>query len=119
MPRAKEYRLNPKQHIKEAAEYRAKHPEKYRKDAMARARRNRDLLVLLKSQPCTDCGVEYPHYVMEFDHVGDNKQNNVSRMTSMATGKMLLEVAKCDTVCANCHKIRTWRRNQEDWKGDR
>ena len=25
----------------------------------------------LKAKPCTDCGREYPHYVMDFDHLGD------------------------------------------------
>jgi hypothetical protein len=28
----------------------------------------RELVIKAKSQPCADCGVQYPYYVMDFDH---------------------------------------------------
>lgn len=45
-----------------------------------------------KDKPCTDCGVKYPHYVMDFDHVGDDKLLNVGRCRSFE--KTIEEIKK-------------------------
>jgi len=58
----------------------------------------------LKNKPCHDCGQKYPPYVMDFDH-RENKKRLVSKMGTFKG--MLAEAAKCDVVCANCHRIRT------------
>jgi hypothetical protein len=72
--------------------------------------RNKQLFRDLKSRPCADCGNEYPSYVMDFDHVGE-KLEAVSRMVpSYALKRLQSEIAKCDVVCANCHRIRTFQR---------
>ena len=63
----------------------------------------------LKGRPCTDCGGSFPYYVMDFDHLGD-KVALISRMTTYGPEQVLAEVAKCDLVCANCHRIRTFGR---------
>jgi hypothetical protein len=49
---------------------------------------------------------------MDFDHrVGTSKRLAVSRLIGRAgTAAILAEVAKCDIVCANCHRDRTFRR---------
>lgn len=62
--------------------------------------------------PCMDCGVQYPPYVMDFDHrPGETKKYNVSHTAQFSSMVALLEeVEKCDIVCANCHRIRTWHR---------
>ena len=67
---------------------------------------------LKASTPCKDCGVSYPPFVMEFDHRGgETKLNNVSRLTHYGSRKKIdAEIAKCDIVCANCHRIRTHKR---------
>jgi len=63
-----------------------------------------------KNKPCSDCGIRYPYYVMDFDHVRGKKKFNISiapnKMISHAI--ILEEIAKCDVVCANCHRIRTF-----------
>lgn len=60
--------------------------------------------------PCTDCGHIYPYYVMDFDHIRD-KINIVSHFVkAMSTKKLLEEIDKCEVVCANCHRIRTYNR---------
>jgi hypothetical protein len=59
-----------------------------------------------ESHPCKDCGRFYPHYVMDFDHLG-NKVMNVSRMIGYKRERIEQEIAKCDLVCSNCHRIRT------------
>lgn len=66
----------------------------------------------LKLAPCMDCGVQYPSYVMDFDHrPGVDKKFNISDFRSVSSVKVFLEeIDKCDLVCANCHRIRTFTR---------
>ena len=61
-----------------------------------------------KNKPCMDCGVSYPHYVMDFDHKTD-KKFLIGRQvhSTTAVSKILEEIAKCDIVCSNCHRERT------------
>jgi hypothetical protein len=74
---------------------------------MTREKR-REAIRKLKSKPCMDCGVQYPYYVMDFDHKGD-KVAKVSFLSKGAPMEVVLkEIAKCDLVCANCHRIRTY-----------
>jgi hypothetical protein len=65
-------------------------------------------------QPCTDCDVPYPYYVLQFDHTGTDKVANINEMMRRCYGKarILAEIAKCDLVCANCHAARTWTRSK-------
>ena len=71
----------------------------------------RELTDELKKQPCADCHHTFPPECMDFDHEG-SKRDNVATMVSHGTGRaaILAEIAKCDVVCANCHRIRTKRR---------
>lgn len=64
-----------------------------------------------KSRPCTDCGVQYPYYVMHFDHLGD-KAFSIRDGRSGSYEKLKQEMAKCEVVCANCHAERTFQRAQ-------
>lgn len=65
----------------------------------------------IKSQPCNDCGESYPYYVMQFDHIGDDKVANVSRLLRTRGWPAIeAEIAKCEVVCANCHAVRTYVR---------
>jgi hypothetical protein len=67
------------------------------------------LIAAAKDIPCMDCGMRYPKYVMEFDHVRGVKVNNVGSMPSNSgAARILAEIAKCDVVCANCHRERTY-----------
>ncbi len=64
----------------------------------------------LKRRPCMDCGGTFPPVCMDFDHLpGNKKSGNVSTMARLgwSTEKILAEIAKCDLVCSNCHRIRT------------
>ena len=61
--------------------------------------------------PCIDCGINYPYYVMDFDHVRGQKHANVMELVSTLSKKRIdLEIAKCEIVCSNCHRIRTHMR---------
>jgi hypothetical protein len=60
---------------------------------------------------CMDCEIEYPYYVLDFDHVRGNKIENVSNMAKYYTwDEILKEIKKCELVCSNCHRIRTHKR---------
>ena len=64
------------------------------------------------STPCKDCKIQYHPWVMEFDHIADDKTCNISDMVhKQGTLKRLKkEVDKCELVCANCHRMRTYSR---------
>jgi hypothetical protein len=73
------------------------------------------LLIQLKAKPCADCGNEFPTCCMDFDHrPGTEKVNNVGTMFAhhWSQERILAEIAKCDLVCANCHRIRTQARRK-------
>ncbi len=66
---------------------------------------------LKTSTPCVDCRISYPYYVMDFDHVRGQKHANVMELVSTLSKKRIdLEIAKCEIVCSNCHRIRTHMR---------
>src|SRR3972149_2776712 len=67
----------------------------------------------LKNIPCSDCGNTFPSYVMDFDHrEGQKKLANIAHMSvrNWSLTKIQSEIEKCDIVCANCHRIRTFKR---------
>ena len=72
------------------------------------------LLDDLRDVPCADCGGSFPPCAMDFDHrLSEVKESGVTRMIGRAgTQRILAEVAKCDIVCANCHRARTFERRQ-------
>lgn len=79
-----------------------------------KAKLRREMWKIKEDSGCIDCGEKYPHYVLEFDHrEGEIKLGSVSDMYAKL-GRIagLAEAKKCDIVCANCHKIRTYNRNQ-------
>ena len=66
----------------------------------------------LENSTCADCKISYPPHVLDFDHLYDKKFQiggwaNQSRKIST----VIEEIKKCEIVCANCHRHRTWLRN--------
>ncbi len=68
----------------------------------------------IKGKECIDCGIKYPAWVMDFDHrEGQKKISSVSKLafrTIAKLEKIKEEIEKCDLVCANCHRQRTYER---------
>lgn len=89
-----------------------RHRARYIIRADEKRRKMADFIREQKSKPCQDCGIQYPPYIMDFDHrVGSDKSMDVSRMTGCGSWKKLeLEISKCDVVCSNCHRKRTYDR---------
>lgn len=75
-------------------------------------KRKRQWFQELKSLPCDDCKKKYPHYIMDFDHVPEyGKKKSLISIYRSSWKDLFYELFKCDLVCSNCHRIRTWRRN--------
>ena len=77
-----------------------------------RRARLRALMRKALSTGCKDCG-EDDLRVLDFDHVSGKKIANISVMLDnlVSLETMQAEVAKCEVVCANCHRIRTEQRS--------
>ena len=66
---------------------------------------------LKEGKPCADCGQVYPPYVMEWDHLPGAEKTLVladTRRSAHAKERILAELEKCELVCANCHRERTF-----------
>ena len=71
----------------------------------------REYVRQVKSRPCADCGVQYPYYVMDFDHrEGEEKSFEMNRVIYVTMRALKQEIEKCDVVCSNCHRERTYQR---------
>lgn len=92
------------------------HPETaWRSTRRANEKRDalREIVWAKKSKPCADCGGSFPPYVMDYDHRdGSQKISAVSNLLSLRKPieEIEAEIAKCDLVCANCHRLRTHKR---------
>jgi hypothetical protein len=63
-----------------------------------------------KNRPCHDCDIQFPSYVMEFDHTKGEKKFDLATHGRRHPNAVIAEIKKCDVVCANCHKVRTYIR---------
>ncbi len=91
-----------------------KDKEKYLERAKRQREERKKRIWELKSKPCEDCKVQFPPWVMEFDHLdGSLKIEEISTMNRNGRSwkKIEEEISKCEVVCANCHKERTYRRS--------
>jgi hypothetical protein len=72
----------------------------------------RRFLDAVKNYPCTDCGVRYHPFVMDLDHGSEEvKFKNVSALIKYGSWtKLIEEILKCELVCSNCHRYRTFKR---------
>lgn len=80
--------------------------------AAACRERNRAIMIAAKSHPCLDCGQTFHQCQMDFDHVEGTKDGAVGWMANrpVSVKRLLAEIAKCEAVCSNCHRLRTWNR---------
>ncbi len=91
-------------------EYRRKYNKKNTRTGTGKKKLMREWLKELKGCPCLDCGGLFPPECMDFDHRDrSQKKRNIASMIGICQSKatILAEIAKCDLVCANCHRIRT------------
>jgi hypothetical protein len=65
------------------------------------------VLAHLQTNPCTDCG-ESDSRVLDFDHISQ-KEGEVGALVASGVPleRLKQEMARCEVVCANCHRRRT------------
>lgn len=65
---------------------------------------------------CADCGYNAHAEALDFDHVRGTKEFDIGGVGVVSRGKarILLEIEKCDVVCANCHRVRTADRRRKE-----
>jgi hypothetical protein len=61
---------------------------------------------------CVDCGYRGHHEALEFDHISDDKRYNISEVLWKPFSAIIEETMKCEVVCANCHRVRTFARRE-------
>jgi len=62
---------------------------------------------------CVDCGYRESAVALDFDHLpGSEKMFSIGSATarSASQARLKAEMAKCEVVCANCHRVRTHER---------
>lgn len=97
-----------------------KYGSKYRERAIVRNRKIKNNLKkimfdYLSDKSCLQCGVNDPR-VLEFDHIKPSTKSFSIAQAINNTQKwenILLEINKCQILCANCHKIKT--AEEQDW----
>ncbi|HTU21181.1 MAG TPA: hypothetical protein VMG10_24220 [Gemmataceae bacterium] len=104
-------------------EYRQKHyqanKQQYYRRIRERERRLTPMVDAAKARPCADCGNQYAPWKMDFDHVSGKKVERISQLTRQCGSIRLIlaEIAKCEVVCALCHRDRTHFRMLAQKKG--
>lgn len=109
------YKNNKEKELEYCKNYRIKFPEKRKNVCNNWARQNykwfRELLNNIKNVPCLDCKDYFPFCAMDFDHKNPKeKLFTISEMQSKNENIIFEEIGKCEIVCANCHRIRTFKR---------
>jgi hypothetical protein len=101
---AKEYRK----------EYNKRNRTKREQRNLDRRKKLKDLVNKAKDVPCADCGAKWPPVAMDFDHVHGIKEYGIAHLVSGCYREELLleEMKKCEVVCACCHRLRTYNRDE-------
>jgi hypothetical protein len=99
--------------------YKALHAEKIAFRKAARRKVRMELIAKCKDVPCADCGGRFPTECMDFDHVRGVKKFSIGTEAAAKYWPTLLtEIEKCDIVCANCHRTRTFKRGWRNCKAN-
>lgn len=94
-----------RQHYRDNAALYKQRASESRKRAI---QRNRQYVNEIKSRPCADCFNCFAPCAMDFDHINGDKDNSIARLasSSISIKRIDKEIAKCELVCSNCHRIR-------------
>jgi hypothetical protein len=101
---------------KAAVKYRETNRSRIRERSRLRTKKAQEFINMIKQGPCMDCGNTFPTCAMDLDHVKGEKKDDISGLIgSGSTLRILMEeVDKCELVCANCHRVRTYNRRKQN-----
>lgn len=99
------------QHQVDGQTHYERNKKEYIQRAQERKRSNIEYVRDIKRQgQCVDCGIK-DWRVLDFDHLdADTKIACISDTHATHWGRKRIdaEIAKCELVCSNCHRIRTF-----------
>lgn len=68
----------------------------------------------IKNAICADCKLPHPPWRLDFDHLDpETKFKAVSQLCTHSKARIIQEIQKCEIVCANCHRDRTYTRRKK------
>ena len=96
-------------HAKNKGSYKKKRKEQWK----LRRRAAIEFVLAVKSKPCADCSRTFHPVAMDFDHVKGRKVSEISTLLRCGHSleRIKKEIAKCEVVCACCHRVRTLNRS--------
>lgn len=88
-----------------AARWRETHPDAYKAAYTKEHEKKKQVLLDARAGGCVKCG-ETDVSCLDFHHRSGKKDKlgNIGDIRRFATEKLLAELAKCDVLCANCHR---------------
>jgi hypothetical protein len=58
---------------------------------------------------CEMCGYKEHHVALDFDHLDPSaKVRDIAKMHTTNIKNLMKEIEKCQVLCANCHRIKTY-----------
>ena len=86
--------------------------------ANVRKRKNKNYKLIRKiklDSGCEICGYNKHHVALDFDHLDrKTKITSVGQMVNFSWKRIQKEINKCRILCANCHRIETYKQIKVD-----
>lgn len=93
---------------KQSSKYRKRHWEQLNlAQSQRRAEIKKWIDKIKKSHVCVVCG-NSDYRVLDFHHKMGIKEFNIADALTLSKTKIEAEMTKCELVCANCHRIKTF-----------
>lgn len=85
--------------------WRVAHPEEYREQYQTTHEKKKQILLDARASGCIKCGEKHPA-CLDFHHRDGlaNKLGDIATMRRFGMKRLRAEIAKCDVLCANCHR---------------
>ena len=105
MQRKREHPEYRKRCAEGAKRWRATHPEEYRAAWTKIQEHKKQILLDARLGGCVKCGEKDPA-CLDFHHRDGkiNKEGHIGEIRRFSIRRILAEIAKCDVLCANCHR---------------
>lgn len=104
-------------------EWKQKNYQNKKEYFLARQRKRREcfkrILEVAKNKPCIDCGHIFQTCAMDLHHRNpEEKIRDVANLQNFSSEKKLREeIDKCDVICSNCHRVRSYKEQVEKLRG--